>query len=52
MPNSLEELYLNGNNIDEVSIPVNRPVPALKHLGVSYNKIRQPALTHIVKVFP
>ena len=52
LPASLEELYLNGNVIDEVSIPVTKPVKALRHLGVSFNKIKQPALTHIVKVFP
>ena len=40
LPAGLEELYLNGNLIDEVSIPVNKPVTTLTHLGVSYNKIK------------
>lgn len=52
LPPSLEELFLNGNEIDEVGINVNKPLNSLIHLGLSLNKIRQPALVHIVKVFP
>ena len=52
LPPNLEELYLNGNEVDEVGINVNKPLNSLRHVGLSYNKIRQPALVHIVKVFP
>lgn len=50
IPQTLEELYLNGNNIDHLSL--NRPVSTLYHLGINRNKIRQTALAQIVKNFP
>lgn len=52
IPVNLEELYLNGNEVNEISLNINRPFTKLVHLGMSMNKIRQPALVHIVKVFP
>ena len=52
LPPNLEELYLNGNEVNEISLSVNKPYTKLVHLGLSMNQIRQPALVHIVKVFP
>ena len=52
LPPNLEELYLNGNEINEIQLNVNKPFNKLVHLGLSMNQIRQPALVHIVKVFP
>jgi Leucine-rich repeat (LRR) protein len=40
LPPNLQELFLNGNEIDEVGINVNKPVNSLIHLGLSLNKIR------------
>jgi len=40
LPAKLEELFLNGNEIDEIGINVNKPLNSLIHLGVSLNKIR------------
>lgn len=40
LPPSLEELYLNGNEVDEIAINVNKPQNSLRHIGLSYNKIR------------
>lgn len=52
LPPSLEELYLNGNRINEVSLSAAKPMKNMIHVGLSMNKIRQPALTQLVKVFP
>jgi len=52
LPPNLEELYLNGNCVNEVAMNVNKPILSLVHLGLNRNQVRQPALTHIVKVFP
>ena len=52
LPPNLEELYLNGNQINEVSLSAAKPIKSMIHLGLSMNKIRQPALTQLVKVFP
>jgi Leucine-rich repeat (LRR) protein len=52
IPPNLEELYVNGNAINEIGINQNKPLVNLIHLGISMNQIRQPALTQIVKVFP
>ena len=52
IPPNLEELYVNGNAINEIGINQNKPLQNLIHLGISMNQIRQPVLTHIVKVFP
>jgi hypothetical protein len=48
----LEYLYLNGNKVNEIGLNVGKPVNSMIHLGLARNQIRQPALTHIVKVFP
>lgn len=50
IPPLLEELYLNGNEVD--SIVQKEARPSLVHLGLSTNKIRQMALSKIAKVFP
>ena len=52
IPPNLEELYLNGNEINEVALSAHRPIGSLLHLGLSMNRIRQTALTQIVKGFP
>ena len=52
LPANLEELYLNGNIVNEIGINTNKTMKSMVHLGLSYNKLRQPALTQIVKVFP
>jgi Leucine-rich repeat (LRR) protein len=52
LPPGLEELYLNGNCIDHLALNMNKPITTLFHLGLNRNKIRQTALTQIVKVFP
>lgn len=52
LPPGLEELYLNGNQINEVAISAAKPMQNMIHVGLSMNKIRQPALTQLVKVFP
>lgn len=52
LPASLEELYLNGNEINEVSISAAKPLKNVIHVGLNMNKLRQPALTQLVKVFP
>jgi Leucine-rich repeat (LRR) protein len=50
LPGTLEELYLNGNKIDHLS--VSKPIGGLFHLGLNRNKIRQTALAQIIKAFP
>lgn len=52
IPPNLEELYLNGNQINEVSLNFNKPINSLIHIGLSMNQIRQTALSCIVKAFP
>ena len=52
LPASLEELYLNGNQINEVSINAAKPLRNVIHVGLNMNKLRQPALVQLVKVFP
>ena len=52
LPPNLEELYLNGNEINEVALNPARPLNKMIHLGLSMNKIRSTALSLIVKVFP
>ena len=52
LPANLEELYLNGNQINEVSISAAKPLKSVIHVGLNMNKLRQPALTQLVKVFP
>lgn len=52
LPPNLEELYMNGNEVNEVALNPTKPFHSMIHLGLSMNKIRQPALTVIVKVFP
>jgi len=52
LPPNLEELYLNGNQVNEVALNPTKPFHSMIHLGLSMNKIRQTALTVIVKVFP
>ena len=37
IPPNLEELYLNGNQINEVALNVNRPIGSLIHVGLSMN---------------
>ena len=43
---------MNGNQVNEVSLPQSKPFKSMVHLGLSMNKIRQPALVQLVKVFP
>ena len=50
LPANIEELYLNGNKICEVS--TSKPKPTLLHLGLSLNKMRSTGLVQIVKNFP
>lgn len=52
LPPTLEELYLNGNQVNEVSLSAAKPMTNMIHVGLGMNKIRQPALTQLVKVFP
>lgn len=52
LPPNLEELYLNGNQVNEVALNPTKPFPSMIHLGLSMNQIRQTALTVITKVFP
>ena len=52
LPPNLEELYLNGNQVIEVALNPTRPLTKMVHLGLSMNKIRNTALSLIVKVFP
>ena len=52
LPPLLEELYLNGNQLNEIGVNPNKPLQSLIHLGVSRNQLRQTALSQIVKVFP
>jgi hypothetical protein len=52
LPPNLEELYLNGNEINEVALNPAKPLTKLIHLGLSMNKVRSTALSLIVKVFP
>jgi Leucine-rich repeat (LRR) protein len=52
LPQNLEELYLNGNFINEVSLSPHKQYEKMIHLGLSMNNIRMPALSTIVKVFP
>lgn len=52
LPPNLEELYLNGNEVNEVALSPTRPYTKMIHLGLSMNKIRNTALSLIVKVFP
>lgn len=40
LPCSLEELYLNGNHINEISLSAAKPLQNLIHAGLSMNKIR------------
>jgi Leucine-rich repeat (LRR) protein len=39
LPPNLEELYLNGNMVNEVALNPSRPFTKLIHLGLSMNKI-------------
>ena len=52
LPPNLEELYLNGNQVDHITLSVNKPFNSMYHLGLNRNKIRQTALSQIVKIFP
>lgn len=45
LPQNLEELYLNGNLINEVGLSATKPMKSMIHVGLNQNKIRQPALT-------
>jgi Leucine-rich repeat (LRR) protein len=38
LPSTLEELYLNGNNIDHLAL--TKSISSLYHLGINRNKIR------------
>lgn len=40
LPASLEELYLNGNQINEVSISAAKPLKNVIHVGLNMNKLR------------
>jgi Leucine-rich repeat (LRR) protein len=37
LPPNLEELYLNGNQVNEVAMNPNKPITSLIHLGLSMN---------------
>ena len=37
LPPNLEELYLNGNHVNEVAMNPNKPITSLIHLGLSMN---------------
>jgi Leucine-rich repeat (LRR) protein len=52
LPPNLEELYLNGNAVNEVALNPSKPFSKMVHLGLSMNKIRNTALSLIVKIFP
>jgi len=52
LPPNIEELYMNGNCIDEIRLPTSKPIKSLIHFGAARNKIKQPALVQLVKVFP
>ena len=52
LPPNLEELYLNGNQVDHIALNLNKPINSMYHLGLSRNKVRQTALSQIVKIFP
>lgn len=43
LPPNLEELYLNGNQVDHLA--VTKPMPKLYHLGLNRNRVRQLCLT-------
>ena len=40
LPPNLEELYLNGNQVNEVALNQTKPFHSMIHLGLSMNKIR------------
>ena len=37
LPPNLEELYLNGNQVNEVALNPNKPLKHMIHLGLSMN---------------
>ena len=40
LPPNLEELYLNGNLINEVGLSAMKPMKSMIHVGLNQNKIR------------